>query len=130
MSAKEAEEESSKGKKRKESMKRWLLKVGYYYPEENYRDTLEVDVKLFRSKEVAVKMLQETIRSDWTCEVDTSDGVKALADCRGMEEEIAGEPAGKYASWSYSEDGCLAWCFFSDGHGYKGEVVEVEVPND
>lgn len=101
----------------------FALKVAYYYPDADYRHQLETSVRLYGDKDMAIKCLENEIRSDWTCEVDTDDGVKALADCRGQSE--TGEENDKYASWNYSEDGTLAWCFFSDGHGYKGEVVEL-----
>lgn len=107
-------------------MELWCVKVAYYYGDESYQNTLDIDVNLYRDKDVAIKMLEETIRSNWTCEVETEDGVKALADCRGM-SEVADDP--KYSSWHYSEDGMRAWCFFTDGHGYKGEVVKLEVPS-
>ena len=107
-------------------MELWCVRVAYYYVDESYQNTLDIDVKLYRDKDVAIKMLEETIRSNWTCEVETACGVKALADCRGMSED---EDSPKYSSWDYSEDGMRAWCFFQDGHGYKGEVVKIEVPS-
>ncbi len=106
-------------------MKLWALKVAYCYSDECYRDTLCMDVSLYSNKDLAIGALNQTIRSDWTTEVDTEDGVKALADCRGMSES----DSTKYSSWHYSEDGTEAWAFFGDGHGYKGEVVELEVPS-
>lgn len=105
-------------------MKVFALKVAYYYPDADYRNQLETFVRLYVDKGVAIKCLEHEIRSGWTCEVEAEGGVAALADCRGQSE--TGEENDKYASWNYSEDGTLAWCFFSDGHGYKGEVVELE----
>ena len=102
-----------------ETEKRWLVKVGYCYPSEAPRDTLEMDVRIFKSEAEAVEALNGIIREYWTAETEYG----ALADCRGRSQ---GE-SGKWDDWSYSEDGKLAWCFFGDGHGYKGEVKEVEI---
>lgn len=107
----------------KETAKRWLVKVGYYYPDEATRDTLDMDVQIFRSEAAAVEALNAIIRSIWTAEVECEGRICALADCRGKAQGYDD----KRDDWSYSEDGKRAWCFFDDGHGYKGEVKEVEI---
>jgi hypothetical protein len=53
--------------------------------------------------------------------VDCEGEIKALADCRGKTESGYAD----LGSWGYSADGRLAWAFFSDGHGYKGEIVPI-----
>lgn len=108
-------------------MKVWLVKVAYWYDAEAPRDTLECDVKAFLSENAAIKELERVIREDWTTEVDVEGDAKSLADCRGMQQDNVSR---KYSDWYYSEDGKLAWGFFSGSHGYKGEVVEIEVADD
>lgn len=108
-------------------MKLWCVKVAYYYGEEAPSDELAMDTKLFKSEEEAVKELERVIREDWTTEVrvDDDDKRKSLADCRGMQED---EDSRKYSEWYYSEDGKLAWVQYGSTHSYRGEVVEIEVP--
>lgn len=103
--------------------KLWCVKVAYCYPDESYKDTLETDVKLFANEDAAVRHLEYVIRQDWTAEID---GGVPLASCRGRSETSSV----KHSAWHYSEDGKLAWMYHSDGHGYKGEVCEVSVPED
>lgn len=101
---------------------RWQLRVCYYYPDEPWGNTLSTSVQSYASEEVAIKMLEETIRSVWTTTVPDGDvGEVALADRRGWQDDPVPERSEVY----YSKDGKTAWAFFSDGHGYKGEVVEV-----
>lgn len=107
----------------------WVAVSTFLYPDESYKDTLISSVEIFHSKEEAVACLNKTIRENWTVEVAVATNgkwkclvTKSLADCRGLSEF-----GGKHSSWSYSEDGCLAWAFFEDGHGYKGEVTRLEV---
>lgn len=108
----------------KKEPRNWIVRVAYYYPDGSYESTLEMEViGPFKDRYVAIEMLNRTIREIWTAEVDTADDVKDLADCRGQCE--LGEGDEKWSSWNYSEDGETAWCFFGDGHGYKGEVVEI-----
>lgn len=100
----------------------WCVKTAYYYGEESPRDTLECDVKLFASKEEAVKELERIIRHDWMTEVFVTDEDerKMLADCRGKYEYASI----KWSDWYYSEDGTLAWSYDGTAHGYKGWVEE------
>lgn len=99
----------------------WQLRVCYYHPDEPWGSTLSMWVNTYASEETAVKMLEETIRSDWTTTVPDGNGDEvALADRRGY-ADYPGDP--KHSEVYYSEDGKTAWAFFSDGHGYKGEVV-------
>lgn len=107
-------------------MRLWCVKVSYYYAGECCRDTLETDVKLFESRDKAVKALEDIIRHDWMSEIPVDGKVRNLADCRGMPED--GVAPSKYSDWYYSEDGEMAWCFLSTGSGYKGEVVEIKAP--
>jgi hypothetical protein len=109
-------------------MKIWCVKVSYWYDQEAPRDTLECDVKLFSSKKAAVDELERVIREDWTTEVEVDGETKRLSDCRGMQEG-GSDSSRKYCDWYYSEDGTLAWTFFWNSHGYKGEVVEVDAPD-
>ena len=108
-------------------MKIWAVKVAYYYSDEAPRDTLECDVKLCSSKTAAIDELNRIIRDDWTTTIpdeNSVDGEKLLADCRGAQED---PDTRKYSDWYYAEDGMLAWSMFSDGHGYRGEVVQLEI---
>lgn len=108
-------------------MKVWAVKVTYHYSEEAPKDTLECDVKLCANKKSAIDELNRIIRDDWTTTIpdkNSVDGVKLLADCRGAQEY---PDSRKYSDWYYDKDGMLAWSMFSDGHGYKGEVVQLEV---
>lgn len=104
-------------------MKLWCVKVAYNYGEETPEHSLEMDVKLFSSEAEAIKELNRTIRDDWTTEIVVDGEEKKLADCPGTRLESA----------YYSEDMKMAWAFFWDGedgwsdHGYKGEVVQIEV---
>ena len=104
----------------------WAVQVSYHYGEESYKDELETDVKLFTNFADAVKELERVIRHDWTAEVEGDDYMhpKSLADMRGHASD---EDSVKYSDWYYSEDGTTAWAFYSDGHGYKGEVVQLPV---
>lgn len=104
-------------------MIKWAVQTVDYYESECYRDTLEMDVKLYDSKLDAIDELERIIRDDWTTEVDVDGETKMLADCRGMSET----DSVKYSSWHYSEDGTLAWSFYDNGSGHKGEIVEIEV---
>lgn len=81
--------------------------------------SLEMDVKLFLNEADAVKELNRTIRDDWTTEIMVDGETKKLADCPGVSLESA----------YYSDDMKMAWAFFwgGDDHGYKGEVVKMEV---
>ena len=107
-------------------IKVWAVKVSYHYSEESYQHELDTDVKLFRKKEDAIKELERIIRDDWTAEVEGDDYLhpKSLADVRGQASD---EDDVKYSHWYYSEDGTVAWAFYTDGHGYKGEVVELTI---
>ena len=102
---------------------RWIVQVCYYYPDEPWGRTLTMSVRPYASEEVAVKMLEETIRSAWTTTVPDNDGGEvALADRRGYADH-PDDP--KHSEVYYSKDGKAAWAFFSDGHGYKGEAVQI-----
>lgn len=108
-------------------MKIWAVKVAYYYSDEAPRDTLECDVKLCANKKAAIDELNRIIRDDWTSTIpdeNSVDGEKLLADCRGAQED---PDSRKYSYWYYAKDGMLAWSIYTDGHGYKGEVVQLEV---
>ncbi len=100
-------------------MKLWCVKVAYHYGEEMPEHSLEMDVKFFLSEAEAIKELNRTIREDWTTEIMVDGDVKKLADCPGTIRESA----------CYSDDMKSAWAFFWDGddHGYKGEVVQIEI---
>ena len=104
-------------------MKKWAVQTVDYYEPECYRDMLETDVSLFDTRRDAIRELNRTIRDDWTTEVDVGGETKMLADCQGMSET----DSVKYSSWYYSEDGTIAWSFYDNGCGHKGEVVEIEV---
>ena len=101
--------------------KKWLLQVCYYEPMNHDKDKLQMDSTIYESEDVAIASLNAVIRHDWTTEVDCDGEVKALADCRGKTESSYAD----LGSWGYSADGRLAWAFFSDGHGYKGEIVPI-----
>lgn len=107
-------------------MKLWVVKVVYRYENEDWRWALDTDVKLFKKESDAIKALNDIIRSDWTTEVfyDISKcEMRLLADCPGSSEVKS-----CYESrWYYSIDKKTAWAYFTDGHGYKGEVVELNV---
>ena len=102
---------------------RWAFRTVDYYESECYRDSLEMGLKLFDSKLKAMEELNRVIREDWTTEVDVNGETKMLADCYGMSED----DSIKYSAWYYSEDGMLAWSFYDNGSGHKGEVVEVDL---
>lgn len=104
-------------------MKKWAVQTVDYYECECYRDSLEMGLKLFKTKLEALNELNRVIREDWTTEVEVNGETKKLADCPGMSET----DSVKYSSWYYSEDGALAWSFYDNGSGHKGEVVEVEL---
>lgn len=111
--------------KKDTSGKIWCLKVSYHYGDESYKNELDTYVRLFRTKDDAVKGLERVIRDDWTAEIDDGEGgAVSLADLRGKSEfdDV------KHSSWYYSEDGTLAWSFYTDCHGYRGEVTEIELP--
>ena len=103
-------------------MKKWAVRTVDYYESECYRDSLEMGLKLFKTKLEAVEELNRVIREDWTTEVEVDGDTRMLADCPGMSET----DSVKYSSWYYSEDGTLAWSFYGNGSGHKGEVIEVE----
>lgn len=108
-------------------MKVWAVKVAYVYSGESPKDTLECDVKLCVSKKAAVAKLNRIIRDDWATTIPDEnivDGEKLLADCLGAQEDTDSR---KYSNWYYAKDGTIAWSMFDDGHGYKGEVVQLEV---
>ena len=109
-----------------EPLKIWAVKVAYHYGDESYQHELDTDVKLFLDKNKAIKELERVIRDDWTAEVEGDDYLhpKSLADMRGHASD---EDSVKYSHWYYSEDGTVAWAFYTDGHGYKGEVVQLTV---
>ena len=107
-------------------MKLWCVRVAYHYGDETYSDTLSMDTALCGDKESAIKILEDRIRYDWGWEVSTQDGMKCLADCRGMSED---EESVKYSSWHYSEDGMRAWYFRENGNGQMGEVCQIEDPD-
>ena len=104
-------------------MKKWAVQTVDYYECECYRDSLEMGLKLFDTRLEAIDELNRVIRQDWTTEVEVDGETKMLADCYGMSET----DSVKYSSWYYSEDGTLAWSFWDNGSGHKGEVVEVEL---
>lgn len=106
----------------------WAMVLTYYYPDESYKDTLSTYVKPYKTEAEAVDALNGIIRDDWTTEVpanDDSGDYDLLADCPGYVEDH-GTP--KYSSCYYSEDRHLAWAYYTEGHGYRGEVKELEVP--
>ena len=103
-------------------MTKWAVQTVDYYEQECYRDSIEMDIRLFDTKLEAVEELNRIIRDDWTTEVDVDGDVRMLADCPGK-SEMESE---KYSSWYYSEYGTWAWAFNSSG-GHKGEVFEIEV---
>lgn len=105
-------------------IKKWAVQTVDYYEGETYRDSLEMDVKLFNTEEEAIRELNRAIRCDWTTEVVVDEEYVYLADCRGMSEQI---DSVKYSEWYYSDDGKLAWAFYGAGSGHKGKVVEVEL---
>ena len=45
-------------------MKKWAVQAADYYESECYRDTLEMDVKLYDSKLDAIDELERIIRDD------------------------------------------------------------------
>lgn len=104
-------------------MKLWAVKEACRYGYESYRDELSIGTRLFTTKEAAVKCLNDIIRNDWTVEVEVDGETKQLADCMGYPYD--GHP--KHSECHYNEDGTLAWAFFSDDHGYRGEVCEVDI---
>ena len=104
----------------------WCVKVAYWWREEPPRNSMDIDVMLFRDKEDAIKRLEDVIRHDWNAYIEEPTGLKSLADLRGKNEP--GEDT-KYSDWGYDEDGCLAW--FEDGiKAYRGEVTEIEIPKE
>ena len=103
-------------------MKKWAVQTVDYYESACYRDSLEMGLKLFKTKLEAVEELNRVIREDWTTEVEVDGNTRKLADCPGMSET----DSVKYSSWYYSEDGTLAWSFCDNGSGHKGEVIELE----
>ena len=105
-------------------IKKWAVQTVDYYEGENYRDSLEMAVKLFNTEEEAIRELNRAIRCDWTTEVVVDEEYVYLADCRGMSELV---DSVKYSEWYYSDDGKLAWAFYGAGSGHKGEVFEVEL---
>jgi len=105
-------------------MNMWMVKVSYYYSDEPPRDSLETDVKICKTEQEAINKLNDIIRDDWTATVEVEGEEKMLADCPGYTND---EENSKYADCRYTEDKKLAWSFFSDGHGYKGQVVPVKI---
>ena len=104
-------------------MTKWAVQTVDYYEPECYRDPIETGLKLFDTRLEAIDELNRVIREDWTTEVEVDGETKMLADCYGMSEDYSV----KYSSWYYSDDGTLAWSFYDNGSGHKGEVVEVEL---
>lgn len=101
----------------------WIVQECCYYPDEPCGRILTMSVRPYASEEDAVKILEEVIRNEWTTTVlDGIGGEVALADKRGY-ADCPGDP--KRSEVYYSKDGKTAWAFFSDGHGYKGEVVQI-----
>lgn len=103
--------------------KLWAVMESCHYGYESYRDELSTGVRLFKDKAKAIEELERIIRNDWTVEVDVDGETKSLADCRGYPYD----DYPKHSECHYNEDGTLAWAFFSDDHGYRGEVCEVKV---
>lgn len=105
----------------------WAVVVTFHYGDECYRDELYTDVKLYKTRAEAILKLEGIIRHDWTTEVparDESETYESLADRPGYPED----DTPKHSECHYSEDKDVAWAFYTDGHGYKGEVIELEVP--
>lgn len=100
----------------------WQVRVCYYYPSESYKDTLEMDVRTCNEESVAVWLLNKIIRDEWTTTISDGDNEVLLADRKGF---ASCPDSPKHSEVYYSKDGKTAWAFFPDGHGYKGEVVNL-----
>lgn len=99
----------------------YVVRVCYYEPDNSFKDTLLMDTFACESEAEAIAQLERVIRDDWTAEVETDSGAVSLADCRGQTQGDYGQ----HGYWSYAKDGKTAWMFYSNGYGYKGEVVEL-----
>lgn len=107
-------------------VEKWALQTVDYYGDENYRDSIAMDLELFDSEVEAIEALERTIRRDWTTEVEVDGEYVPLADLRGQSQE----DNVKYSEWNYSEDGRLAWVFYGAGSGHRGEVVSIMIDVD
>ena len=109
-----------------------FLKIPYqsYYGEQGFDDMDEHIVRdLLRMPldSRSAKELENTIRYDWTTEVELTNEkgevwAVPLADLRGYQSD---PQSVKWSEVYYSEDGKCAWVQHSTGTTYRAEVVKV-----
>ena len=64
-------------------MTKWAVQTVDYYESECYRDSLEMGLKLFKTKLEALNELNRVIREDWTTEVDIDGEYRLYCDYQG-----------------------------------------------